>query len=57
MTTDDKPYAWFVSEIPLMFKQAGLDYDMYSTKIGNLYYYNTDALTSGDNKYAVYENK
>lgn len=57
LTTDDKPYVWFVSEIPLIFKQAGLDYDMYSTKIGNLYYYNTDALTSGDNKYAVYENK
>ena len=57
LTTDDKPYVWFVSEIPLIFKQAGLDYDMYSTKIGNLYYYNTDALISGDNKYAVYENK
>lgn len=55
-TTEDKPYIWFVSEIPLKFKQASIILAMNEYKINNLYYYRTDALIPGDdNKFYIYE--
>lgn len=54
-TTDDKPIIWFVSTIPLMFKQASIICDMTEHKKSDYYYYNTDELVAGDNKYFVFK--
>ena len=54
-TTDDKPIIWFVSTIPLRFKQASIICDMTEHKKGYYYYYNTDELVTGDNKYFVFK--
>lgn len=54
-TTDDKPIIWFVSTIPLRFKQASIICDMTEHKKDDYYYYNTDELVAGDNKYFIFK--
>lgn len=53
-TTENKPFVWFVSRIPLVFYQAGFEASMNSTKLGDLYYYWSDELIPGnDNIYSI----
>lgn len=47
-TTEDKPYIWFVSRVPVVFYQAGFDAAMNNTKVGDLYFYWSDELVAGD---------
>lgn len=47
-TTDDDPYVWFVTRVPVVFYQAGFEAAMNQTKIGDLYYYWSDELVAGD---------
>lgn len=54
-TTNDKPIIWFVSTIPLRFKQASIICDMTEHKKDDYYYYNTDELVAGDNKYFIFK--
>lgn len=50
-TTSEKPYAWIVSRVPLDFTQSGLAVAFNTTKVGDLYFYWSDELKSGENMY------
>lgn len=50
-TTSEKPYAWIVSRVPLDFTQSGLEVAFNTTKVGDLYFYWSDELKSGENIY------
>lgn len=53
-TTDDKPYIWFISRVPVEFYQAGFEATMHTTTFGNLYHYWSDELATGnDNVYNI----
>ncbi len=53
-TTNEKPYIWFVSRVPVDFMQAELAASLNHTKKGELYYYWTDELIPGnDNTYTT----
>ena len=53
-TTEEKPYIWFVSRVPVDFMQAELTASLNHTKKGELYYYWTDELIPGnDNTYTT----
>lgn len=53
-TTEERPYIWFVSHVPVVFTQAGLEAAMNTQQIGDLYYYWSDELTPGDdNEYTI----
>ena len=47
-TTKEKPYIWFASRVPVEFYQSGLTASLYSTKVGDIYYYWTDELKAGE---------
>lgn len=50
-TTSEKPYAWIVSRVPITFTQSGLEVAFNTTKVGDLYFYWSDELKSGENIY------
>ena len=50
-TTKEKPYIWFASHVPVVFYQSGLTASLYSTKVGDIYYYWTDELKAGEYTY------
>lgn len=52
-TTEEKPYVWFISRVESAFFQEGFEASMNSTHIGDLYYYWSDELISGDNTYTI----
>ncbi len=47
-TTDEAPYIWFVTRVPVVFYQAGFEAAMNTTKVGDLYFYWSDELVAGD---------
>lgn len=53
-TTEEKPYIWFISRKPLIFNQCGFDVAMNTYRMGELYFYCSDALIPGDdNEYTI----
>lgn len=52
-TTENEPYVWFVSKVPVVFMQAGFDAAMHKSKVGDLYFYWSDELSAGDNVYNI----
>lgn len=52
-TTDLNDIIWFVSPVPLTFTQSGLPLSLKMTQIDDMYYYNSDELTEGDNVITV----
>ncbi len=52
-TTEEKPYVWFVSRVPVLFTQAGFEAAMNCSKVGDLYFYWSDELVPGDNEYTI----
>lgn len=52
-TTENEPYVWFVSKVPVEFTQAGFDAAMHKSKVGDLYFYWSDELSEGENVYNV----
>lgn len=47
-TTDEKPYIWFVSRVPVDFTQAGFQALLNHQVLGDCHYYWTDKLIAGD---------
>lgn len=54
-TLEEQPIVWFVSPVPLMFKQASIICDFTEHVKDGLYYYNSDELVPGDNKYFIFK--
>lgn len=52
-TTSVNNIMWFVSPHPLTFTQSGVPLELEETELGDLYYYNSDELTEGDNVITV----
>ena len=52
-TTEEKPYVWIVSRVPVVFYQAGITANFNEQHLGDLYYYHSDQLTAGDNTYTA----
>lgn len=53
-TTEDAPYIWFITRVPVVFYQSGFEAAMNQTKLGDLYYYWSDELVPGDdNEYNI----
>lgn len=53
VTTEEKPYVWFVSRVPVVFYQAGISANLNEQHLGDLYYYHSDKLTAGENTYTA----
>lgn len=56
-TTNTNKYIWFVSTIELVFTCGGIPVTLNQTNFNNLYYYNTDALVTGDDNIFVINKK
>ena len=52
-TTKDNPFIWFVSKVPLIFTQAGLQAELTHTEIGEYQYYCTDELVPDEFTYNI----
>ena len=52
-TTGNEDIIWVVSSVPLTFLQGGLPLGMHQSKIGELYYYHSDELISGDSTITI----
>lgn len=52
-TTENEDIIWVVSSVPLTFFQGGLPLEMQQSKIGELYYYHSDELISGDSTITI----
>lgn len=53
-TTDDKPFIWFVSRVPVVFTQGGIEAAMNHNVLGVFYFYWSDELVPGnDNEYSI----
>lgn len=52
-TTENEDIIWVVSSVPLTFLQGGLPLKMQQSKIGELYYYHSDELISGDSTITI----
>lgn len=52
-TTTENPYVWFVTHVPVVFTQAGIDTPMHHTLLGDLHYYWSDQLSEGENIYTI----
>lgn len=50
-TTQEKPYVWFASRVPVIFSQSGLTSAFNTTKIGDIFYYWSDQLKAGEHTY------
>lgn len=52
-TTDEKDRVWIASRVELTFMQGGMAAAMHSRRVGDLWYYWSDALTAGVNEYVT----
>ena len=50
-TTQEKPYVWFASRVPVIFSQSGLTSAFNTTKIGDIFYNWSDQLKAGEHTY------
>lgn len=50
-TTEDKPFVFIATRVPVLFTQAGFDAAMHCKKVGCMWFYWSDELTPGSNVY------